>query len=473
MIVIISDLHLTDGTTGETIHTGAFRLFRERLSDMAYDASWRSANNKAGRLYRPIEVIDLIILGDFLDVIRSTLWTQEKENEPGYTRPWDDPTSDAFINKVDQITDATLDNNRHSLAILRAFSTLNENLDDNKNRITIPPATEIGEVNRLVAHDQDDPARQPVPVRIHYVVGNHDWFFHLPGERFDRIRQKIIDQVGLVNPPTPFPHTLTDSETLLNLSREHHLFWRHGDMFDPFNYDPNEGRNAASLGDALVVELFNRFPEAVENQLGDLLPEKVIAGLKEVGNVYPELVSPIWINGLLKRHHVQANRVDQIKAIWNDLVREWLRNPFVKSADTNHPGQLIDATQFVLRLSTWTSFELASKIVAFVYKWKTREKTYREHALGDAALYPWAKYIVYGHTHTPEMVPLDFVDAGNEPHEQLYFNCGTWHVWHKLAIRKLMDAEFTTFKNFTYIGVFKDDERLGRGYETWTGNLDA
>ena len=52
MFVIISDLHLTDGTSGETIREGAFRAFRERLRDLAYDASWR-ANGKGK--YQPID----------------------------------------------------------------------------------------------------------------------------------------------------------------------------------------------------------------------------------------------------------------------------------------------------------------------------------------------------------------------------------------------------------------------------------
>jgi hypothetical protein len=51
MLVIASDLHLTDGTSsGETIRSSAFRIFRERLRDLAYDASWR-ADGK----YKPIE----------------------------------------------------------------------------------------------------------------------------------------------------------------------------------------------------------------------------------------------------------------------------------------------------------------------------------------------------------------------------------------------------------------------------------
>jgi hypothetical protein len=45
MLVIISDLHLTDDTSGKTIRENAFGVFRERLRDMAFDASWRSDGN--------------------------------------------------------------------------------------------------------------------------------------------------------------------------------------------------------------------------------------------------------------------------------------------------------------------------------------------------------------------------------------------------------------------------------------------
>jgi hypothetical protein len=63
VLVIISDLHLTDGTSGETIKPGAFRAFREALRELAYDASWRSEKK-----YVPVDGIDLVLLGDILDV---------------------------------------------------------------------------------------------------------------------------------------------------------------------------------------------------------------------------------------------------------------------------------------------------------------------------------------------------------------------------------------------------------------------
>ena len=66
MLVIISDLHLTDGTSGSTISPGAFQLLGERLTDLAIGASQRRDGT-----YRPIERVDLLLLGDVFDVIRS------------------------------------------------------------------------------------------------------------------------------------------------------------------------------------------------------------------------------------------------------------------------------------------------------------------------------------------------------------------------------------------------------------------
>ena len=59
MLIVISDLHLTDGTSGTTISPGAFHLLADRLADLAAAASYRLDGT-----YRPIEQIDLLLLGD-------------------------------------------------------------------------------------------------------------------------------------------------------------------------------------------------------------------------------------------------------------------------------------------------------------------------------------------------------------------------------------------------------------------------
>ena len=76
MLVILSDLHLNDGTTGATLPPGAFSLFTERLQDLAFAASWR-----ANGIYRPVERIDLVLLGDVLDVLHSARWSTQGGRE--------------------------------------------------------------------------------------------------------------------------------------------------------------------------------------------------------------------------------------------------------------------------------------------------------------------------------------------------------------------------------------------------------
>jgi len=77
--------------------------------------------------------------------------------------------------------------------------------------VRLPPATSRGRA-ALNAKEQ-----VTVPVRIHYMIGNHEWYYHIPGQTFDRIRQGIILALGLVNPNSPLPHEVKESETLQRL----------------------------------------------------------------------------------------------------------------------------------------------------------------------------------------------------------------------------------------------------------------
>ena len=113
MLIILSDLHLNDGTTGETLSPEAFALFADRLKELAITASWRSDG-----AYRPIERIDLVLLGDVLDLLHSNRW-----HAPGSVRPWDDPLSPGLIDQISRITGDILSQNQESLATLRALAT--------------------------------------------------------------------------------------------------------------------------------------------------------------------------------------------------------------------------------------------------------------------------------------------------------------------------------------------------------------
>ena len=69
-------------------------------------------------------------------------------------------------------------------------------------------------------------------------------------------------------------------------------------------------------------------------------------------------------------------------------------------------------------------------------------------------------------------MPLNTGMKDGKPFEQMYFNSGTWHPLHEITIYKPSEQTFIEHKVLTFLTFYKDDERKGRKYETWTGTLD-
>ncbi len=447
MLVIISDLHLTDGTSGETIKPGAFRAFRESLRELAYDASWRNEKK-----YSPIDGIDLVLLGDILDVIRSTRWCAA----PTEVRPWGDQNDARFSDMVGSITEGVIRNNQQSLSILRGLH--------NSEILSLPPAAEDGGVMVKTPH------RVPVPVRMHYLVGNHDWFFHLKGPAHDATRKMIVDAIGLENSPDlPFPHEPFESQAIEKIYRDHRVFARHGDIFDPTNYE--HSRDASSLGDAIVIELLDKFGVVVRQRLGPRLPDACDAGLKEIDNVRPLSIIPIWVDGLLDNTCTLA-LAEEVKEIWNELVHEFLALDFVRARPFG--------SSLLIKLGFKISSELPMSGLSDVAAWFSskfgggRAESFYPYAMHEKSFIDgWAKFIVYGHTHHYEIVPLQSLLQGNTVTNQIYINSGTWRPVHELARFHPGQKHFVGYHVMSYLAFFKGDERKGRAFESWTGALDS
>jgi UDP-2,3-diacylglucosamine pyrophosphatase LpxH len=447
MLVIVSDLHLTDGTSGETIHAGAFRSFRESLRELAYDASWRSETK-----YAPVDRIDLVLLGDILDVIRSTKWC----NAPAEIRPWGNQSDPRFVDMVHRITEDVIANNSESLAILRSLHDV--------KIMSLPPTGPDGSVAIGVS------SRVPVPVNIHYLVGNHDWFYHLPGPAHDQIRATIIDALGLENVSNvPFPHDPSESQLIEKTYREHQVFARHGDIFDPSNFE--HSRDASSLGDAIVIELLDKFGMAVQDQFGATLPNACVAGLREIDNVRPLSMIPIWIDGLLT-NTCTPELAKGIKTIWNDLVHKFLDLDFVKTRPFGSSlliklGFEISADVPIGGLSdvaAWLTSNVPGSQAASFYPYALHEKAFIEG---------WAKFVVYGHTHHYEIVPLQSIQGVTNLTNRIYINSGTWRPVHELARFHPGQKQFVGYHVMTYLAFFKREERKGKAFESWTGALDS
>jgi UDP-2,3-diacylglucosamine pyrophosphatase LpxH len=445
MLVIVSDLHLGDGTTAESIPSSAFDVFARRLNETAYFASWRSDG-----AYRPIETLDVVLLGDILDPLHSTRWLNSS------VRPWSNPYCADYAPKLLEVTRAILDHNKESLDILRRCAT--------GKRVLLPPAT------RRKKPDFKTSEQIPLKVRFHYMVGNHDWYYHLRGEAFDQIRAEVIKKMGLSNPISPFPYEADESPLLKDIFARYKVLARHGDFYDKFNYDHEKGRDYSGIGDAFTMDVCNRYPVEVQKRYGDQLPVGIVDSLRRITNIRPALATPLWISGQIKAH-VGADMEDELKGVWDDIAEEFLQLDFIRQSDKSFQFDIVDAMQLIVKVSGRASFATINDVVVWV-----REKMWG----GEHSFLPYAlqeekfldntvKHIVYGHTHHYEVIPLDAKGSAPYTESQVYFNSGTWHSYYDLAMKNPKEQKFVPYQALTYLTFYADGEHENRAFDSWSG----
>jgi len=484
MLVIISDLHLGDGTTAESIPASAFYLFAKRLRQDAHFASRHYGK------YRPVEELDVILLGDIIDPLHSTKWLfppkgQEEyidiggqdhirmtePGEDGYIRPWSDPSHPLFATKLLEVTRSIIKYNKEALEVMRKLAS-GEFIEFD------PPKKDGDRKTRVKKAD-----KIPLKVRFHYMVGNHDWYYHLKGAAFDQIRQEIIDALGLSNPPSPFPYDLRKlkddlpwevdvNDDILKLFDKYKVFGRHGDCYDTFNFDSERGRDQATLGDAFTMEVCNRYPEELRRRPD--LDNKIVDNLRHITNVRPALATPLWISGQISRlateNIIKGFSDKDLKRIWDDLCDQFLDLEFVRAKDQTFKFDMVDKMQVAIKISKVISLETLDNLVYRLQNkrlFDTGGHSFAEHALQEPSfLDDSARYIVYGHTHHHQTIPLDYDEIGGN---QIYFNSGTWHTYFDLARKDPTEKKFVPYKALTYISFYNENEHDDRKFETWSG----
>ncbi len=452
MLVIISDLHLGDGTTADSISPSAFRLFARRLTETARFASLRRDGG-----YRPIDSLDVLLLGDVLDPLHSTRWLDTSSSDTNYVRPWSDASNPNYAPKLLEVTRAILDHNEEAMQILRRLAS--------GDVIRLAPANSKGEA------DFQSKELLPIKVRFHYMVGNHDWYYHLQGEAFDRIRSEIIQKMGLSNSASPFPYDADESQMLKELFERHKVLARHGDVYDRFNFNREKGRDHSTLGDAFTMDVCNRFPVEVQKRYGDKLPAGIIDSLRKIANIRPVLAAPLWISGQIKSYAGTHPIEDDLKNVWDEIADEFLQMDFVRAADKAFRFDMVDAMELIIKISGRVSFSSINDVVIWVRKkmWGGH-RSFANYALKEPAfLSGKAQHIVYGHTHLYEVVPLGMNINIPTPESQLYFNAGTWHSYYDLAIQNPKEQKFVPYQALTYLTFYNPEEHDGRRFETWSG----
>jgi hypothetical protein len=448
MLVTISDLHLTDGSNGVGLDAGALDMFAQRLADLALRASWR-ADGK----YRPLDRIDLVLLGDVLDMTRSRRWLE------GGVRPWSDLSSPAVLETTASVVDDVLHHNEAALRTLRALGT--------EGVVRLPQASVAG--NPIPGSDG-----VAVPVIIHYMVGDSDWLLHVRGAGYDLLRQRVSHAMGLINEhKQPFPHEGAESDDLLDALRRHGAMARHGDVFDPLSC--GDDRDAASLGDAIAIELIQKFIVEFERNFASELSPNVLAAVRELDHFRPIMLAAVYLEGVLERNCPRPALRKEIKHTWDSLVEELLGLSQVNQRGALTSVNLTDELAAALLFSRKVSLGWATNIRQWLSGLRgASDASYFQHALAEADYRNRrARHIVYGHTHSAETIPLDASYADGFVLQQTYFNAGTWrrvyHQTHSIA----GEHEFLPNDTFSFLAFFQGDERGGRPYETWSGCLGA
>ena len=409
MLVFASDFHLTDDTLHETIDARAFGRFGARLREMAHSAKVR-------------EDIEIVLLGDIFDLITTRQWFCT------HIRPWSDD------GEIDDEGETLKD---HALAIIE--------------RVCATPANR--QAVEHLRNFRDAMARRDVSVKFTYMVGNHDRL----ANRYPETRMRIAQFLGMDAPgqyeDKPFPTE--------RLWERYRAFARHGDVYDVLNSGATW--DAPSWGDALMIDLMNRFPTAVESDIGPSADPELVCKLKEIGNVFPRVDIPLWIHRACGGAK-SARIAQRAKAVWNDLVDDFLEMPFVREHARPWRLDAVDVLNWTLRVSKYLSFRNITRLP--LRSFQKRHDDYVGHALDEQHMRRnEAEFVLYGHTHCSKVHPLGNGSRSRRDLERIYFNTGTWQTIHVGCSDFKESHEFQSSKTMTFVSFYDDDERSDRRFE--------
>lgn len=355
---------------------------------------------------RPAE---LCFVGDLFDLVRSPSWFE------GRARPYQDPRGDV-AKQVTDIIERTLERESDFFSALRA-------------------RVEAGELE------------------IHYLLGNHDRLL-----RFVPEARRLIWKALTGRDATPeFPTKLEFPD--------HKVIAYHGNVSDEINYDPD---GASTIGDAIGSELITRFPREVRTLIGEGHAE-----LDDIDDVRPIYAVPAWVRkiGLAERRLLSP-----VGQTWSMLVEEFLSNSFVKHWMRDHRRLGLDTgkkLRLLLELSTKKVMAHTHdkrltqlyKLIQFSFDGRMAKHAAKLLDETDGRM----RYVVNGHSHFANMVPLGSID-GNPA---VYFNTGTWRTVHQIGHGLGGRPGFLPYDAMSYLVFFPETDELGRDYEWWTGVMVA
>jgi UDP-2,3-diacylglucosamine pyrophosphatase LpxH len=446
MLVMISDLHVTDESTSRNVNPKALNgLFLREIV--------RNARANARE-------IRFVLLGDIFDLVRSDYWVK---GVPAGERPWNGSLSSETGMNTHPNVEAHYAHVLDGVCGTRAGKALFKVINTLKRRSSTG-------------------AKRKIFTKITFVSGNHDRAINA----FPSLQNKIRDFIDDVD----------EVEFLTGVEApEYGVLARHGHEWDEqcYGYDlytkvlrkgSHAGRfdgrcyNVQSIGEVVTAELLAGFIARLQQQLGSTDPE-FVRELMEINNVRPQIDAFWWLEWFGRKYLdsrkkellLQAVK-ESIAAVLNStLARRWdelVTEISVFRGDlTDRLDQLLafigkkpfDDLKFDLELFQFFKRIFASAKDEFV------EGARREW---DFGLPDEIQYVVYGHTHEARN---DYFSGLPDGKVKMYINTGTYLP----LIQRARDSGFATANQLTMSFFYRGDEdRDGKkgdvpSMEIWNG----
>jgi UDP-2,3-diacylglucosamine pyrophosphatase LpxH len=437
MLVLVSDLHITDETAANNVNPEAFVL----LGDEIVDAAAR----------RGAREIRLVLLGDIVDLVRSDYW--HRHGLPMTARPWG--------GRLDDDTGMNSDP-----AIEHQFRAV----------LAAALATPAGAALQAMLARL---ASATIPFSVSYVIGNHERVMrNFPSLQQDarRALPQIAEFTAAVERPeygvlARHGHEWDEATHGWRLRREVLQPSRPIDRFSPAAY------RTMAIGEVVTAELMSGLVFHARDRGA---PAELVDQLKDVNNLRP-LLDVFgwleWVGGTRSRH--------QREILHQALVRSLdglLESSVARSWDRLEPDRLVSG-DLVDRLEQARALLLGPDFASFRGRVEALQFLQRlvpflrpagegllagaraEVALAGGPSAGGIEYVVYGHTHRARH---DYLAAAASEAVQLYVNTGTFLP---LISRTGDGHSFAREQQLTMVFVYRGDEDI-EGKVAGTTSLD-
>jgi UDP-2,3-diacylglucosamine pyrophosphatase LpxH len=445
MLVAISDVHLTDGSTSTNVKEAAFSLLKSEILSQA---------NK--------NTIHILLLGDIFDVVRTDYWFREypdnnkDKDNPKDKRPWGgtrDP--ETGMNN-------SPDTENQFLAVLELIF---------KN----------DSCKAFIKMLNDLKAEKP-ETKITYVIGNHDRVFN----NFESMKTRVKQALPGYNADNTIEFTNCFK------SSDYGLLARHGHVWDEechgvdfLNKILKPGRKAdrfdedvykvLTIGEVITAELMGGLIYSIRISNPSPEDDRLLQNLLDVNNVRPMTSVFSWLQWFGK--NLSPDDKQRIVTAIKFGLESVLNNRFAKDWDQLvkeiwiFKGDITDRFQQLLNYIGNKSFDQIKGSVEivnlFADVFSSNKDIYvngagQEFRKEDKSV----QFVMYGHTHDARH---DYFTSSPDGNAQLYINTGTFQP---LIERAIKDTDFAVEQRMTMVYFNKKDENLNStapSVDIWNG----